>query len=525
MRDLKDLTLEEKIGQMLVFGFLSDIDETVINNINNLKAGNIILFARNCKNNEQLFNLNKKLNQLISASTGIYPLISIDQEGGMVTRIQKEATFFPGAMTIGATGSVDYSKFSGAQMGKELLALGCNMNLAPTIDINNNPLNPVIGVRSFSDDPETVAKFGNAFIEGLQKEGVIATVKHFPGHGDTNLDSHLALPTVNRSIEELNKTELLPFIRAMDKGVAAVMSAHIVFPAYDSVPATISKRILTDLLRNELNYQGLLISDSMEMKAVADTIGSVESSILAVQAGMDLLCLTHDQDLPEKVFKGLIKAVKDGSIPESRIDEAVTRILKFKKQYQKQYQEGFLNKEFPEIREMLLEKAPKDIVETILDQSLTLVKGEVFKPNGQTLLITTDPIALTIAEDDGNTSSLSSYIERKTKGFTVKKIANDPTEEEVETVLEMAKVFKQIVFCSYNAILFKKQGTLIKTLNEKFGDKLYVISTRLPYDLHVEPKLLNYTCVYEYTPNSVRTLVRYLEGKIIPSGKPLGNML
>ena len=191
-----------------------------------------------------------KIHNEIIKNSGVMPFISIDQEGGMVTRIMKEATFFPGNMTISATQNSEYAKKVGEMMGEELRALGINMNLAPSLDVNNNPQNPVIGVRSYSDDPVKVAKYGKNYINGLQSKAIIATAKHFPGHGDTNVDSHKSLPTIPHSKERLDKVELYPFKECLND-TEAIMSAHVFFEAYEQggMPGTLSRKVITELLK------------------------------------------------------------------------------------------------------------------------------------------------------------------------------------------------------------------------------------------------------------------------------------
>jgi len=203
--DIEKLTLDEKIGQLLMFGFDAlELNDHAIDLIKNYKFGNVILFTRNVKSMKQLFDLTKNLQKLALDSIGIPLLISIDQEGGMVTRLKNGGTYFPGAMTLAASADSENAYLSGKYMGRELISLGLNMDLAPVLDVNNNPMNPVIGVRSFSDDPGVVSEYGIKYIKGLQ-ENVIATAKHFPGHGDTNADSHLALPLIDHSKERLEK--------------------------------------------------------------------------------------------------------------------------------------------------------------------------------------------------------------------------------------------------------------------------------------------------------------------------------
>ncbi|HPN61506.1 MAG TPA: glycoside hydrolase family 3 protein, partial [Bacilli bacterium] len=271
MISLAQMTLKEKIGQLVFVGFpKTTIDDNLKRLISEYKLGNIVLFARNIANIEQLHGLNQALYQRIMNETGIMPLIAIDQEGGMVLRITEEATFWPGNMTLAASGGAHQAYEQGKMMGEELRALGINMNLAPSLDVNNNPLNPVIGVRSYGDDPKKVSEWGVSAILGMQETGIIATAKHFPGHGDTSSDSHYQLPLIPHDLKRLNAVELYPFKEAIKNKVKAIMSAHVFFTAYEQeqLPATLSKRVMTDLLRTELQYEGLVVSDCMEMKAI-----------------------------------------------------------------------------------------------------------------------------------------------------------------------------------------------------------------------------------------------------------------
>ena len=270
MKNLNELTLEEKIGQLLIIGF----HETTLTDelrilIRRYKFGNFILFARNVVDIPQLEKLTRDLHEEVMNSIGIMPFIAIDQEGGNTVRIMDKSTFYPGSMTIAAT-DLSNAEIIGHMMGKHLISLGINMNFAPVLDINNNPKNPIIGIRSFSDKPEIVSKYGIEIIKAMQSEGVIATGKHFPGHGDVEIDSHLGLPVLPFDKERLYNMELKPFMEAINNDVQNIMAAHIIFQEVDKEnPATVSKDILQGILRNELSYSGLITSDCMEMNAIS----------------------------------------------------------------------------------------------------------------------------------------------------------------------------------------------------------------------------------------------------------------
>ncbi len=256
-------------------------------------------------------------------------LIAADLERGLGNQVEG-ATLFPPLMSIGATGSEDLAYAMGRVTAVEARAVGIHMTYAPVVDVNNNPENPIINVRSFGEDPKQVARLAAAFIRGCQENGLIATAKHFPGHGDTDLDSHSVLPVIKGDRDRLEQVELFPFAAAVEAGVKAVMSAHLRLPTLDStpgVPATLSRPILTDVLRGRLGFRGLIVSDALEMGGITRLYSSAEAAVMAVQAGVDMLLLPPET---EEVIQALIRAVETGRIRSSRINSAVRRILEVK---------------------------------------------------------------------------------------------------------------------------------------------------------------------------------------------------
>ncbi len=357
---LAKLSLREKIGQMLMFDFRkwqnSDEDkqsnyyvmsDEVKGMIRKHKLGNVILFAENFENVEQVTRLNAAFQD--SVENDIPMLIGVDQEGGRVVRMSHGCSL-PGNMALAASGSEENAYTAGLITGKELAAVGINVDFAPSVDINNNPNNPVINVRSYSSDPHLTAKYGTAMAKGLQAAGVAATAKHFPGHGNTNVDSHTGLPAIYSTYEELMNFEIVPFADAIKNDCMMIMSGHIQFPNIEkasviskqdkkemTLPATLSKVFLTDILRTELGFKGVLITDSMQMQAVSSHIGSEQANILAINAGVDILLMcTSLRSLKDDAKLGalidnIVNAVEDGRIPMTRIDESVLRILNLKK--------------------------------------------------------------------------------------------------------------------------------------------------------------------------------------------------
>lgn len=326
--------LRRRVGQLLVFGFDGPtVPESMENLIRTHYLGNIILFSRNVDTKEQVVALNDRLQALARESGQELPLtISADQENGIVRRLPTDLPGLPGNMALGAVGDESLAHTAGVVTGKLLANLGINMNLAPVLDVNNNPANPVIGVRSFGDVADTVATLGGAFIDGLQSQGVIACGKHFPGHGDTHVDSHLDLPTIGHDRNRLDRVELVPFRRAIEAGIDSIMTAHVVFPAIEpeTIPATLSYRVLTELLRNELGFAGLITTDCMEMNAISETIGVGLGAVAALRAGADMIMVSHRLDRQLEAMDAIVSAVKRGELAESRIEEAYARVRALK---------------------------------------------------------------------------------------------------------------------------------------------------------------------------------------------------
>ncbi|NEY33879.1 glycoside hydrolase family 3 protein [Streptomyces sp. PRKS01-65] len=284
------------------------------------------LFGRNIASPEQLAALTA---QLRAERDDV--LVAIDEEGGDVTRLEvRTGSSFPGNHALGAVDDVELTREVAAELGRRLAACGVNFNWAPSADVNSNPGNPVIGVRSFGADPALVARHTAAYVTGLQSAGVAACTKHFPGHGDTAVDSHLALPRIDADPEVLAERELVPFRAAIAAGTRAVMSAHILVPALDpDHPATLSRRILTDLLRGELGYDGLIVTDGMEMRAISATYGIERGSVLALAAGADAICVgggLADEETVRRLRDALVAAVRSGDLAEERLADAAQRI-------------------------------------------------------------------------------------------------------------------------------------------------------------------------------------------------------
>lgn len=332
------LTLRELVGQVMCCGWAGE-DATAANAharelIEDLGVGALVVMSRNIGGVQPLRNTLEELQTMAR----IPLLVAIDHEGGRVTRTAEALHRFPGNMALGAIRDRRRGRELAQKQGRvqavELRALGINWNFAPCVDVNCNPLNPVIGVRSFGEDPGSVAALGSAVIRGLQGQGVLACAKHFPGHGDTSVDSHLGLPTSHGDRERLNRVELRPFRTAIRSGVGSIMTAHIVFPAMDpDRPATLSPRVLTDLLRKGLGFRRLIITDCLEMAAVAETVGTPTAAVEALVAGADMVLICHTLQVQRQAFEAIFDAVRTGRIPEARLREAASRVLRAKRRW------------------------------------------------------------------------------------------------------------------------------------------------------------------------------------------------
>jgi beta-N-acetylhexosaminidase len=288
------------------------------------ELGGVVLYAWNVDDRTQL----ARLTAMLRSERGDL-LVAIDEEGGDVTRLEADdGSSYPGNAALGAVDEIALTTAVAASIGADLAAVGIDLDYAPVADVNTNPMNPIIGIRSFGPDPELVARHVAAFVVGLQSQGVAACAKHFPGHGDTETDSHLELPIVHHDLDTYVRTALPPFRAAISAGVASIMTAHIVVPALDDRPATTSPIVLRDLLRGELGFDGMVMTDALEMRAISATIGIEEGAVRSLRSGADALCLGHDlgDDALVSIQDAIVAAVRDGRLSEGRLVEAAARV-------------------------------------------------------------------------------------------------------------------------------------------------------------------------------------------------------
>ena len=328
--------LRKQIGQIFMVGLSGNaLQQEELTLLHDFPVGGFILFKHNCSSPEQIRAL---CDSLWEVAPDPPPFIAIDQEGGTAHRLPEPFTHFPFAARVGERGDSSLAYRAGHATATELSLVGINLNFAPVLDVNSNPNSPVIGNRSFGADPRQVIAFSERWILGTRAAGIISCGKHFPGHGDTDKDSHLHLPCVDRKLEELRAVELSPFVHACQRHIESLMTAHVLYRALDDeFPATLSAKIVTGMLREALGYDGVVFSDALEMKAISDHYGDREASALCIQAGVDVLLYSHPMPTVTRVFEFLYNLAENDPMIRDRVEYSYRRILKLKRRYLKSF--------------------------------------------------------------------------------------------------------------------------------------------------------------------------------------------
>lgn len=507
------MDLRYQIGQRLAGGFPGkEMSEEFIRLVKEYKVGNVILFEHNVENMSQLKKLCQDIQKLVKEETGHYAFITIDQEGGAVTRLPLDGCNVCGAMAVAATGELQNAETLAEITARELKSIGVNFNLAPDMDVNNNPKNPVIGVRSYSDRAETVAQYGVAALKGYQKEKMLACVKHFPGHGDTAVDSHLGLPVIDKSLEELEEMELIPFRAAIKAGTPAVMSSHILFPKLEQekIPCTMSRHIITDILKGRLGFKGLVLSDCMEMDAIQKYYGTANGVAAAMQAGVDIVFVSHTSSLLEEAIRAVKRAVSEGKISLESMKESAEKIISYKEKYigQAGEGEGFTG---CSQEERVKEKE-------IRRKSIVLAKGELFALGERPFFTGCPGFRATLASSVDNKPVVFAEYMKERFGGTAMAASKNPTPEEIRTILEAAEGADSIIISTYNAHLQPGQSELVETLSEK-GVPTAVVALRNPYDLADLPKGVTGIAAWDNSVMTLEILEEVLRGEWKPAGR------
>ncbi|WP_410497653.1 beta-N-acetylhexosaminidase [Chitinibacter sp. S2-10] len=490
-----DDNLRGQIGQLVMAGFDGFVPNAHIESlIREQRIGGVILFRRNIESPAQVAALCRRLQEINAEVSDLPLLIGIDQEGGMVMRIEDGVTPLPSAMAY-ASGYASHavpgcSPADCEQLHRvgadELRQMGININFAPCLDINNNRANPVIGVRSFGENAATVTVYGLAAMRGIQSVGIAATVKHFPGHGDTASDSHYALPLIAHDRPRLDAVELTPFKAAIAAGVDAIMTAHVVFPAIEpdrTIPATLSRKVLTGLLREELGFDGLIITDCLEMDAIAGGVGSEQGAVQAIAAGADIALVSHTASRQRGAVAALLNAVNQGYIAVEQLEKSIQRITHAKYMARNW-------RDLPVIPTALCTAESLALAERVQSLGIEGVAAPL-DPQQPVLLVTTELLQRTEIDEVALGASLSARGSLlpvlEAAGFTVNEMIIPPNvgAADAARVVETASTAQQIIFQSYNATRFASQAALIQALD---ASKLTLIAGRNPYDLQLAPK-------------------------------------
>lgn len=512
---LTAMTTRQKIGQLLIFGWKGETDEenvTVSSHARTLveefEVGGIVLLGRNVGAPDQTARTMNELQDLSKV-----PLFIIaDQEGGMVARFRDPCVIYPSNMALGATGNPDYAYRAARATAQQLLASGVNFDFAPCVDVNNNPLNPIIGTRSYGDNPEIVSRFAREAIRGFHDGGVLTSVKHFPGHGDTSVDSHLALPVVDFPMERLESLELVPFKASIAAGVATIMTTHIIFPALDpDLPATMSPKILTGLLREKLGWDGVIVTDCLEMDGVAVKWGTPQAALAALKAGADCPLICHTLSRQREAHDLITAAVESGDISIKRLNASVRRVLALKERF------GLIESarradpsqaasvvSAPEHRALALEIARKAV--TVIRNDAGVLPARL-SPADKVLVISTHralpelTAAVKAIHPNADSIAVDSSTPEIAPGQDVRLIiaATCPSEPWTAGTDQ------------------EGQARLVSHLNA-LGIPLVVLAIREPYDIRRFPEIQTYVCSFGYRAESLQAAAEVILGVVDPEG-------
>lgn len=531
---LARMTLEEKVGQLFVQNvYGSDANTPDARNIplygvatpaevvRKYHLGGVIYFAwtDSVQNPAQIVRLSNGLQDaaLGQDSKVDIPLqIAIDQEGGVVTRIGPPATQFPGAMALGAGRSPEDARRAAAITGEELEAMGVNTNFAPVADVNVNALNPVIGTRSFSSNPALAAEMVGAQVQGYQDDaGISSSAKHFPGHGDTATDSHVAFPIITHTREQWESLDAPPFKAAIDRGIDMIMTAHLAFPALDDSgdPATLSKPIMTGVLREQLGFTGVIVTDSLGMQGVRDKYGDAEVPIRALEAGVDQMLMSPAMD---EAYGAVIEAVRSGRISHADLNAKVRRVLELK------HKRGLVAEPFADPAAVSTSVGTDENLaeaDAITDRTTTLVKNAAgtlpLSPAGKQVLVTGYGVSTTGTIADGLAAEGATT--------TVKQTGTSPTDAQVADAVAAASGKHAVVVTTMKAwdtSVTDKRGGQQKLVRQLLatGVPVIVVATRDPYDIAYFDDAPTYLATYSYSPVAVESVVRAITGAVNPGG-------
>ncbi len=479
-------------------------------------VGGIILFSRNIESASQLQGMCAELQKFRRQVSDSPLFIAIDQEGGCVARITEDVTVFPGNMALGAVGSEKVAAKVAETTASELSFLGLNVNFAPVLDLGTNPRNPGVGARSFGADHEMTARMGAAMIEGMQAKGVHAAAKHFPGLGEALVDSHDELPRIDASADEMESRELLPFRAAIHAGVSFIMTAHCSYPSLDDTcaPATLSAPILNGLLRERMGFEGIIITDCLEMAAVEKRLPPAQSVIDAVRSGADMLLICHTLEKQLSAIESLKQAVDAGKVPVAAIDDSVKRILSVKK---RMLHAGLPSPVGIETQDSFSEAIATDAVTVVRNKDSMLPLR--LAPAQRLAVIVPAFDALTKVEEAAEPHEvLLNELKGRHPSIEYRKVPVKPDYSETRECIKICNAADILLILTYNLHQYREQRELVRKLLES-GKPAVVAAVRDPYDLAFVPAARACVATYGFRSCSLKALVKILFGEAEAKGR------
>lgn len=507
------LTPEQALGHRLMLSFSgTQPSAEILALLQRHPIGGVTLFRKhNAESPAQVRALTAALQQA-ARNTGQPPLlIGADQEGGTLIALPG-TTPFPGNLALGATRSSDLAYRAGYAMGRELAALGVNVNYAPVCDVNINPKNSVVGPRSFGEDPALVAQLAAAMVSGLQAAGIAAAPKHFPGHGDTDSDSHYGTPVMWHDAARLRQVELPPFLAAVRAGARMMLTAHIALPNFNAGsawPATLSAPILRGLLRDELGFEGVIVSDALDMRAIEQGPALIVECLAALRAGVDLLLLTTYTD-QAGIAAGLLQAVHRDLLPTPELMTSAARILALKEWVSRQVQPPL---------EVVNSAEHRALAAEIADKSITLVRDTAgllplrLAPQQRLVVVLPEPQDLTPADTSSYEQPQLAHLLRQRHALVDEhRMSLTPSEADIRAMLAVIPADSLVIVGTINAATHLGQAALVNALIQQ-GHAVVAVALRMPYDVVAYPAVSTYLCTYSLQPASLEALGRVLWGE------------
>lgn len=513
--------IKSQIGYKLMLAFEGTEPPTHIRKwLAERQTGGFTLFRHlNVASPEQVRALTAEL-QLLAAKAGQRPLlIGVDQEGGQLNALGEETTPFAGNMALGAARDANLARRVGQAIGQELAAVGVNINYAPNCDINTNPNNPACGARAFADDPALAAEMAAALVSGMQAEGVAATIKHFPGKGDAKVDSHYRMPLIDHSRERLERMELRPFRAAIDAGAKLVMTGHFAIPSIAEnplIPATLSRAVMHDLVRRELGFRGVTITDALDMGAITQGAGQIIDVIAAVRAEVDLMLLTADPEVAERIYGGLQLAYTRDLFGKIHIEQSLKRIATLK---------NWAAQFAPPSLDVVACTEHRQLAQALADRSVTLVRNDAgllplrLNTDARILVMMPQPKHLTPADTSEHvTPTLGTAVRAYHPHVDEIITAHSPTDNEIAALREKAAAYDLLIVGTISASMNAAQAAMVNAL---LSPDLPMITAalRTPYDISVYPDAQTHLCTYSILPPSMTALAKALWGDIPTQGK------